>query len=81
MPTLQVRDVSEEIYQRVSYLAEKDHRSIAQETLVLIEEGLRQRLSGQEKRKRLLREFRGLGVDARHLPDPATLIREDRDSR
>lgn len=36
MPTLQVRDLPEDIYVQLHYLAEKEHRSLAQETIVLL---------------------------------------------
>ncbi len=40
MPTLQVRDVPEHIYRRLADLAEKERRSLAQQTLVVIAKGL-----------------------------------------
>ena len=81
MPTLQVRDLPEDIYQKLNYLAEKEHRSLAQETIVLLKEGLQNKLSNQNRRKHLLENFKGLGVDVTGLPEPADLIREDRDNR
>ncbi|MBN8707155.1 MAG: hypothetical protein J0L62_14890 [Bacteroidetes bacterium] len=81
MPTLQVRDLPEDIYRKLSYLAEKEHRSLAQEAIVLLKEGLENKLSNKGRRKRILDEFAGLGIDTRNLPDPAELIREDRDNR
>jgi hypothetical protein len=30
MPTLQVRDLPEEIYVQINYLAQKEHRSLSQ---------------------------------------------------
>jgi len=47
MPLLQVRDMPEDLYEKLSYVAEKENRSIAQETIVL----LRKALSLQEERK------------------------------
>jgi antitoxin FitA len=81
MPTLQVRDLPQEIYNKLSYLAEKEHRSLTQETIVLLKEGIEKRFDNQNRRKKLLESFTGLGVNTSGLPTPAELIREDRDSR
>jgi len=35
MPTLQVRDLPEDIYIQLNDLAEKEHRSLTQEAIVL----------------------------------------------
>ena len=40
MPTLQVRDVPEHIYRRLTDLAEKERRSLAQQTLGAIQVAL-----------------------------------------
>ncbi len=81
MPTLQVRDLPQEIYNKLNYLAEKEHRSLAQETIVLLKEGVDKRLDNQNRRKKMLESFQGLGVDTNGLPSAADLIREDRDNR
>ena len=81
MPTLQVRDLPDEIYQKLSYLAEKEHRSLAQETIILLKEGLESKLANKNRRKQLLQNFKGLNVNTVNLPQAADLIREDRDSR
>lgn len=81
MPTLQVRDLPEDIYRKLSYFAEKEHRSLAQEAIVLLRDGLENKLSNKGRRKKLLEDFKGLGIDNQNLPDPAELIRDDRDSR
>ncbi len=81
MPTLQVRDLPQELYNKLSYLAEKEHRSLAQQTIVLLKEGVENRLDNQSRRKKLLESFTGLGIDTTGLPSPADMIREDRDNR
>ncbi len=78
MPTLQVRDLPEELYQKMLYLAEKEHRSLTQTTIVLLKEGLERRLADTERRRDLLRNFSGIGVETTGLPDAETLLREDR---
>jgi len=40
MPTLQVRDLPTELYNQLDYLAEKEHRSLTQQTIVLLKEGI-----------------------------------------
>ena len=40
MATLQVRDVPEHIYRRLADLAEKERRSLAQQTLAVLAKGL-----------------------------------------
>jgi len=81
MPTLQVRDLPQEIYNKLNYLAKKEHRSMAQETIVLLKEGIENRLDNQARRRKLLETFNGLGVDTTGLPTPEELIREERDNR
>lgn len=44
MPALQVRDFPEDLYERLRALAELEHRSIAQQTVALVEEGLNRRM-------------------------------------
>lgn len=81
MPTLQVRDLPTEIYHQLNYLAEKEHRSLAQQTIVLLKEGIEKRLDNKNRRKELLASFEGIGVDSTLVPSPESLIREDRDGR
>lgn len=47
MPTSQVRDLPEEIYNKLNYLAKKEHGSLAQQTIVLFKEGLENRFDNQ----------------------------------
>jgi plasmid stability protein len=79
MPTLQVRDLPEDIYTQIKYLAEKEHRSLAQETIVLLQEGITKRLQNKERRRKLLEEISNLDIDGNKYPDPVELIREDRE--
>ncbi len=79
MPSLQVRELPDEIYQQLNYLASKDHRSLAQETIVLLRESIEARMSNQERRKHLLENYKGIKIDTSRLPEPEELIREDRD--
>ncbi|QTQ12302.1 hypothetical protein HRI96_08880 [Treponema parvum] len=80
MPLLQVRECSEEIYKKISYVAKSENRTIAQQVVVLLEKGLNQHESNVERRKRLIEK-----LEKRQIPseikkiDPVSLIREDRD--
>lgn len=44
MTTLQLRDLPEDVYVLLNYLAEKEHRSMAQDTVVILKEGIVSRL-------------------------------------
>ncbi|MDI3481654.1 MAG: hypothetical protein PWQ97_1309 [Tepidanaerobacteraceae bacterium] len=81
MPSLQVRDLPDYIYQQIIQLAEAERRSIAQETVVLLEKAL-QLEKRNKKRRRLLfshiiQETKNEN-DKNNL-DPVKLIREDRE--
>ena len=80
MPTLQVRDLPEDVYHRLQDLAESDHRSLAQETVVLLRDALGARRSPQLRRQTALAAMPAVRLpDGETLPSPADLIREDRD--
>lgn len=79
MPTLQVRDLPEDVYVQLSYLAKKEHRSLAQETIVILKEGITAKLGNRERRRKLLDLDRVIDIDGKDLPDPVKLIREDRE--
>ena len=79
MPTLQVRDLPEDIYTQITYLAEKEHRSLAQETIVLLKEGITKKLKNKERRRKILEEISNLDIDGNQYPDPVELLREDRE--
>ena len=79
MPTLQVRDLPEDVYVQMKYLAEKEHRSLAQETIVLLKEGISAKLGNKERRRKLLEKMSDLNINGKRYPDPVVLIREDRE--
>ena len=78
MPTLQVRDLPDDVYNQLSYLAEKEHRSLAQETIVLLKEGLEARVGNKEKRRKALEKIEKISINADPLPDPVAIVREGR---
>lgn len=80
MPLLQVRDMPEDLYKTLAEIAKQDNRSIAQETIVLLKRALNYQESRQSRRKRILAEINNNPIEAvEEFPDPAELIREDRE--
>ncbi len=79
MPTLQVREVPAALYGALSEAASTQHRSLAQQTIVTLERGLELSDDRKLRRRRLIE---GLATretpDCSKLPDPASLVREDR---
>jgi len=70
----------EDLYERLSQVAEQDNRSITQETIVLLRRALSHTESRISRRRRVLEEIRSNRVEnANDFPDPAELLREDRD--
>ena len=51
MPALQVRDFPDELYAQLKECADREHRSIAQQTIVAVEEMLRARSSAAERQE------------------------------
>lgn len=83
MPTLQVRNLPEEIYSRLVERAREERRSLAQQATVLLAEALQvneQRLARQRTALDSL-VARGARMRKRGLPvlDPVAMIREDRE--
>lgn len=79
MATLHVRNVPDDIYQRLRKKAEASNRSLSAEVVVLLRDSLENRRPSQrelldEIRRR--RSFRPADVGA---PDSTRLLREDRD--
>lgn len=80
MPLLQVRDMPEDLYEKLTRVAEAENRSIAQETIALLKKALGYKEERTARRKRILEEIRLNKIDnVDEFPDPADLIREDRE--
>jgi hypothetical protein len=80
MPSLQIRDLPDDLYQRIAAAAKAEHRSLAQQATVELQRAL---CGDQPDRRtalvaRLRAEQRRLDVGA---PGPESLIRDDRDTR
>ncbi len=80
MPLLQVRECPEDIYKKISLVAKRQNRSIAQQIIVLLEKGLGQDQSNIERRKQLLNkiEKRIISEEVKKI-DAVALVREDRE--
>lgn len=80
MPSLQVRDLPDNIYHLLQKRAQAENRSLAQEALAILAKGLNTSTSNKSRRADLLKE-----IEKKFLPetlkqfDPVDLIREDRD--
>jgi plasmid stability protein len=79
VPSLQVRDLPEHLYRKLVEKAASEHRSIAQETVVLLEKALEMETEKKAVRQQLLeRILKKPPADPKIIPDPVDLIREDR---
>jgi plasmid stability protein len=80
MTTLQVRNFSDTLHQKIRTAARRDHRSISQQVEVLLAKALDVSLSAPKNRQQVLAAVK---KDARRLKkfdvsDPVELIRQDR---
>ncbi|GHV93892.1 hypothetical protein AGMMS50293_02120 [Spirochaetia bacterium] len=69
MPLLQVRDFPDDLYAEISFTARREHRTIAQQAIVLIMQGLGKTETNKERRKRVLER-----VMARKIPDSVKAV-------
>jgi len=80
MALLQVRDVPDELYEKLAKVAESEHRSISQETIVLLKKALEFQHERISRRKFVLAKIKETRLpNVVDFPDPAELLREDRD--
>ncbi|MBN1674601.1 MAG: hypothetical protein JXR37_26375 [Kiritimatiellae bacterium] len=80
MTNLQVREVPVHVYGKLKELAAREHRSLAQQTLITIERGLGMAGGARERRRAVLERIRtrDRGVETGRLRDPVEMLREDR---
>ena len=80
MPTIQVRNLPEHIYRKIVERAKAKRSSITSETIYLLQRSLEMDDNKREQRLALIKVMENNQVpNADALPDPVTLIREDRD--
>ena len=80
MPSLQVRELPENIYRLLQEKAAAEHRSLAQEAVISLSKGLQTSLSNKQRRKELLKKIaENMVYDPAILHiDPVEMLREDR---
>lgn len=79
MPILQVHDLPDEIYSQIYLLAKKEHRTIRQQTILMLQDSIDKRIGNKSKRQLVLKKMEDLNIEADQLPDPVALLREDRE--
>ncbi len=81
MPSIQVRDLPEQIYNKIKNNVQKDHRSLSQQAIVTLKKGLGIDENHNERRRILVDQImsRRVTFDIAKLENPVNLIREDRD--
>ncbi len=80
MATLQVRDLPDEVYTRLQSRAEAEHRSLAQQTIVLLRDALGIPSSRKAERQAVLQRIANRSISLpKRLAASDVLIREDRD--
>jgi len=78
--TLQVREVPAAVYGALSEASRKEHRSLAQQTLVTLERGLGLAEDPVKRRERVIHSIVEAGLaGGADMRDPVELVREDRE--
>lgn len=79
MPILQVHDLPDEIYSQIYLLAQKEHRTIGQQTILILQDSIDKRIGNKSKKQLVLKKMEDLNIEADQLPNPVVLLREDRE--
>ena len=79
MPTLHVRNVPADLYERLASNAEKQRRSLSAEVITLLTRALRNTERAPEEIRASIAERCRFSPAAVGAPDSTTLLREDRD--
>jgi len=81
MPSIQVRDLPEQIYRKLQNNAKKDHRSLSQQAIVTLKKGLGIGDNPKERRRVLISQIlsREFDFNMDKLEDPVGIIRKDRE--
>ena len=79
MPSLQIRELPEDIYEALAERARREGRSLAQQAVAELRRMAE--LAAADRRRQTLETLdRPVDERRRALPDPVTLVREDRDT-
>ncbi len=81
MPTLQVRDLPEEIYEALKRAARAEHRSLTQQAIIALAKGLRLDIDHRDRRNKLLSEWEQSPLHTPKDIDVTSWVRTDRDTR
>ena len=81
MPSLQIRNLPEDLYDRLNANAKRERRSLAQQAIVLLDRALREPEANRERWRRVVQEMkdRPLLKPGQTYTPPDVLIREDRE--
>jgi len=81
MTSLQVRELPEQIYQKLKREAENKHRTLAQQTIVSLAKGLDVPLNPTRRRKKAIAELKKNAelLSKYKLSEPVKNIRKDRE--
>lgn len=80
MPTLQIRNLPEDLHRELAERARREGRSLTQEAIVLLRRGLQEHEDPRERRRRLFAEWSARPIKIKgEMTPPEVLIREDRE--
>jgi len=81
MATLQIRDLPDQIYEKLKKEAKKKHRSLAQQAVITLAKGLETPYNPKERRSILIDSLKTENHKGKKykLSDPVKIIREDRE--
>lgn len=80
MPALQIRDLPDDLYERLKRLSEQEHRSLSAQATILLKQVLSEEDSSDERRREVVEQIDRQREDwTESIPDPAELVAEDRE--
>lgn len=80
MALLQVRDFPQDLYALLAIKAQLENRSITQQTIHMLKEGLIEKSEQVSSRAAVLNSISQMNLTMnKNVPSPAELIRQDRD--
>lgn len=79
MPVLHVRNVPEQLYERIRQQARQQNRSISAEVIILLNRALAQPERSQAEVLANIRRRRSFQPADQHAPDSTSLLRQDRE--
>lgn len=77
MAVLQIRDLPDELYEKLKIRAKAERRSIMQQAVVILEEALAED-HNKARRKRAIEKLQNIQIDFIIPADPVQMVRDDR---